>query len=420
MQVKLIIIFLIMQSIAFLLNCSYFWCSKFPQTFIMKKLIIACIILSFLFSCSNTKQKEEVNLLTQLESQLDYFEKQTDEPDKVGRSYSVEQGYKMVTLKDWTCGFPPGSMWLMYEITKDEKWKALATKTTMKLNGVQFRTNTHDLGFMAFCSFGNAYRLTGEENYKEIIIQASESLITRFNENVGCIRSWDHGDWEFPVIIDNMMNLEMLFWASKETNNPKYKDIAIRHADVTLKNHFREDMSSVHVVNYDTITGQVISKQTHQGYSDDSAWGRGQAWGLYGYIVMFRETGDAKYLDAAKQIADFIITNLPEDKVSYWDFNDPKIPNTNRDASAAAITASALFELATYDVAANTIYFDMANAILESLNSEKYRAKVGENGGFLLMHSVGHMPKKSEVDVGMNYADYYYLEALIRQGNILK
>ena len=386
----------------------------------MKKLVVASIILSFLFSCSNTKQKEEVNLLTQLESQLDYFAKQTDEPDKVGRSYSAEQGYKMVTLTDWTCGFPPGSMWFMYEITKDEKWKVLATKTTMKLDGVQFRTNTHDLGFMTFCSFGNAYRLTGEENYKEIIIQASESLITRFNENVGCIRSWDHGDWEFPVIIDNMMNLEMLFWASKETNDPKYKNIAIRHADVTFKNHFREDMSSVHVVNYDTITGQVISKQTHQGYSDDSAWGRGQAWGLYGYTVMFRETGDSKYLDAAKQIADFIIANLPEDKVSYWDFNDPKIPNTNRDASAAAITASALFELATYDVAANTIYFDMANAILESLNSEKYRAKVGENGGFLLMHSVGHMPKKSEVDVGMNYADYYYLEALIRQGKILK
>ena len=386
----------------------------------MKKLVVASIILSFLFSCSNTKQKEEVNLLTQLESQLDYFAKQTDEPDKVGRSYSAEQGYKMVTLTDWTCGFPPGSMWFMYEITKDEKWKVLATKTTMKLDGVQFRTNTHDLGFMTFCSFGNAYRLTGEENYKEIIIQASESLITRFNENVGCIRSWDHGDWEFPVIIDNMMNLEMLFWASKETNDPKYKNIAIRHADVTLKNHFREDMSSVHVVNYDTITGQVISKQTHQGYSDDSAWGRGQAWGLYGYTVMFRETGDSKYLDAAKQIADFIIANLHEDKVSYWDFNDPKIPNTNRDASAAAITASALFELATYDVAANTIYFDMANAILESLNSEKYRAKVAENGGFLLMHSVGHMPKKSEVDVGMNYADYYYLEALIRQGKILK
>jgi rhamnogalacturonyl hydrolase YesR len=311
-------------------------------------------------------------------------------------------------------------MWLMYELTGDEKWKQSAVKNTLKLDGVQYRKNTHDLGFMVFCSFGNAYRLTGDQNYRDVILTASESLFTRFNKKVGCIKSWDHGSWEFPVIIDNMMNLEMLFWASKETGNPVYKDIAVSHADVTLKNHFREDMSSWHVVDYDTITGGVKVKQTHQGYSDDSAWGRGQAWGLYGFTVMFRETGDSKYLDAATKIADFIISNLPEDKVSYWDYNDPKIPDTYRDASAAAITASALFELSTYNVEKKDFYLETASGILESLNSDKYRAKVGTNGGFLLMHSVGNKPKNSEVDVPINYADYYYMEALLREGNLIR
>jgi len=373
------------------------------------------------FSCSNTgENKDQMSLLDEINAQMKFFAEQTDEPGKVARSWTAEEGYRMVPLRDWTCGFPPGSMWLMYELTEDEEWQEWAVKTTWKLDGVQFRTNTHDLGFMAFCSFGNGYRLTGDEKYKKVVLQASESLISRFNETVGCIRSWDHGDWQFPVIIDNMMNLEMLFWASKETGDPKYKDIAIRHADVTIKNHFREDMSSVHVVDYDTLTGNVLIKQTHQGLNDDSAWGRGQAWGLYGFVIMYRETGEPKYLDVAKGIADFIISNLPEDKVSYWDYNDPKIPDTYRDASAAAITCSALFELATYDVSANTRYLDMANEILESLTSEKYRAKTGENGGFLLMHSVGNMPKDSEVDVPINYADYYYLEALKRQGKIKK
>ena len=372
-----------------------------------------------LSACNTGEKKSEPTLLEELDAQLTYFAENTDEPDKVARNFENGE-YKMVTQRDWTCGFPPGTMWQMYELTKDEKWKEWALKTTMKLDGVQHRTNTHDLGFMVFCSFGNAYLLTGDEKLKDIIIQASESLISRFNENVGCIRSWDHGDWDFPVIIDNMMNLEMLFWASKVSGDPKYKDICISHADVTIENHFREDWSSWHVVGYNPENGEVDVKQTHQGLNDDSAWGRGQAWGLYGYTVMFRETKDKKYLDVAAKIADFMISNLPEDKVSYWDYNDPKIPDTYRDVSAAAITASALLELGTYDVPNNSSYLEIANTIIESLNSKAYRAEYGTNGGFLLMHSVGHMPKNSEVDVPINYADYYYLEALKRQGKISK
>jgi len=383
----------------------------------MKKFALLGIFFVSLLACTNSgDSKKELSLIQQLDAQLSYFVEETGDSEDVARSYTESEGYRWAPVKDWTCGFPPGTLWLMYELSGDEKWIGYAIKYTEKLAGVQFRTTTHDLGFMVYCSFGNGYLLTDDEKYKQAIIDGSNSLITRFNENTGCIRSWDHGDWQFPVIIDNMMNLEMLMKASELTGNPKYKEVAITHTNTTIKNHFREDMSSVHVVDYDTITGEVITRQTHQGLNDDSAWGRGQAWGLYGFTVMYRTTGNPEYLDVAKRIADFMIPNLPEDKVSYWDYNDPKIPDTYRDASAAAITASALFELASYDVSANTNYIDVANAIVESLNSDKYRAQTGTNGGFLIMHSVGHMPKNSEVDVPINYADYYYLEALKRQG----
>ena len=378
------------------------------------------LFVAFLmFGCTgNKKSKVEVNdLETELSDQLKVLVEQIP-ADQVPRSYPDDDGtIRFVGIRDWTCGFPGGSFWTMYELTNDEYWKEAAITNTEKLDGVQHRTNTHDLGFMVFCSYGNGYRLTGNEDYKEVIIQASESLITRFNPTVGCIRSWDHGDWEFPVIIDNMMNLEMLFWTAMETNDPKFREIAITHADKTLENHFRDDWSSVHVVSYDTLTGEVIKKETHQGLKDESAWGRGQAWGLYGYVVMYRETKDEKYLNTAENIADFILSELPEDMVSYWDFDDPDIPDVNRDASAAAITASALYELSTYSMK-DDIYLDAANAMVESLTSEKYRAANGENAGFILMHSVGNMPRESEIDVAINYADYYYLEALKRKQNL--
>lgn len=378
-------------------------------------LMVAVIIAS----CAGEKGNEldYTQLQEELSEQLKGLVQATPS-DMLPRSYPDEDdGYRMVGINDWTCGFPAGSYWQMYEMTGDEYWKDAAVENTVKLDGVQHRTNTHDLGFMVFCSFGNAYRLTGNEEYKEAVIQASESLITRFNPTVGCIKSWDHGDWEFPVIVDNMMNLEMLFWASEVTGNPKYRDVAVSHADVTLENHFRDDMSSYHVVSYDTITGEPVEKHTHQGLNHESAWGRGQAWGFYGYTMSYRETGDERYLVAAEEIGDFILDNLPADMVSYWDFNDPDIPDTHRDASAAAITASAMLELSTLSEKGEK-YLDAGNKIIESLTSENYRANDGTNGGFLLKHSVGHKPKNSEVDVAINYADYYYLEALKRQQHL--
>lgn len=386
----------------------------------MRIFIILLAVLGF-YSCSVNKelQADFSELTTELSEQMKVLV-QAIPDDKVPRSYPDENGgYWMVGNNDWTCGFPAGSFWFLYEFTGDEFWKNTAVENTVKLEGVQYRTNTHDLGFMVFCSYGNAYRITGNEEYKEVILEASETLIRRFNPNTGVIRSWDFGDWQYPVIVDNMMNLEMLFWASEETGDQKFRDIAVSHADVTLENHYRDDWGSFHVVDYDTITGEPIAKQTHQGLNDESAWARGQAWGFYGYTMCYRETGDKKYLEAAENIGNFLLENLPEDNVFYWDFNDPNIPDAPRDASAAAITASALYELSTLSEQGDN-WLQAANQIMNSLTSDKYRATGGSNGGFILKHSVGNMPKSSEVDVAINYADYYYLEALKRQQELQK
>ncbi|MDX8339635.1 glycoside hydrolase family 88 protein [Draconibacterium sp. IB214405] len=379
----------------------------------MIKAIFIILIAVLFASCNSSKEKNTTeNFYDKLSEQMSILEKKTANPTKVPRTITPDGEYRLVGYTDWTSGFSGGSYWYLYELTGDENWKEKAIENTLKTDSAKYMTSTHDLGFMVYCSYGNAYRTTGENKYRDVIIQASESLITRFDPVTECIRSWDFNKWQYPVIIDNMMNLEMLFFASKETGDPKYKDIAIKHANKTLANHFREDMSSYHLVDYDTITGQAIKKQTHQGLRDDSSWARGQAWGLYGYTLCYRETKDQKYLDAAVKIADYILSNLPEDRISYWDYNDPKIPNTYRDASAAAVTASALYELSKYT---NDKYFVQAEAIIKSLSSDKYLAAIGTNKGFLLKHSVGNYPANSEIDFPLNYADYYYLEALKRK-----
>lgn len=330
---------------------------------------------------------------------------------------TVENGkLTMVVSRDWTSGFFPGELWFFYEQTKNKKWLELAKVYTEKVKKEQFNTGTHDLGFMIYCSFGNGYRLTGDTAYRSVIIQAAKSLSKRFNPVAGVIRSWDHNkqQWKYPVIIDNMMNLELLFEATKLTGDSSFYKIAVTHANTTMKNHFRPDFSSWHVVDYDVETGKVIKKETAQGYSNESAWARGQAWALYGYIICYRETKDPAYLKLANSIAHLILNNpsTPKDGIPYWDYNDPNIPNVSKDASAAAITSSALFELAGYSPK-NSGYEAAARKILNSLN-KSYTSKPGENKGFILAHSTGHRPANSEIDVPINYADYYYLEALMR------
>lgn len=320
-----------------------------------------------------------------------------------------------VPSRDWTSGFYPGMLWLMYDYTKDPIWEREARKWTASMEPEKMNTTTHDLGFMLYCSFGNGLRLTNDPHYKDVLLQGAKSLITRFRPATGVIKSWDHGKWQFPVIIDNMMNLELLFWATKVSGDSTFYKIAVTHAETTMRNHFRPDNSSYHVVNYDTLTGKVISKETAQGYSASSAWARGQAWGMYGYTVTYRETKDKKFLDQAVKIADFFLQNptLPKDKVPYWDFNAPDIPNDVRDASAAAIMASGLLELSKY-VSNGKKYSAAAEEMLTSLSSDKYLATPGTNQDFILMHSTGHKPAKSEIDVPIIYADYYYIEALLR------
>ncbi|MDR0798530.1 MAG: glycoside hydrolase family 88 protein [Dysgonamonadaceae bacterium] len=339
-------------------------------------------------------------------------------PDRLPRSIDATGALVTSDSKWWCSGFFSGSLWYLYEYQPSQTVLADARHYTMRVEQEKYNKGTHDLGFMLYCSFGNGYRLTGDTAYRNVMLIGAESLSNRFNPQVGCIQSWNASPkWQFPVIIDNMMNLEFLFWASKVSGNPKYREICISHADKTIENHFRPDYSSYHVVSYDPVSGQVEKKNTAQGYNDESAWGRGQAWGLYGFTVMYRETQDAKYLEQAKNIARFIIghPNLPADKIPYWDFNAPEIPNTKRDASAGAIIASALIELSGYvDKSLAKTYLSVAETQIRTLSSPEYFAATGDNGNFILKHSIGTFLRNSEVDVPLTYADYYYIEALLR------
>lgn len=375
------------------------------------------MITSLFGLCQKAKTQEWINVAInrssdQLLAATEFFK------DSLKNPRTFEYGrVKMVGAEDWTSGFFPGSLWLMYEITKNEKFKSEAQRYTAFLESAKFNKGTHDLGFILYCSYGNGYRLTGDKNYKQILLTGAKSLMTRYNSKIGLIRSWDFNKdiWQYPVIIDNMMNLEFLLWASKVSGDSSMKTACISHADKTMTNHYRPDNSCFHLVDYDTVTFMPRHKQTHQGYSDSSSWARGQAWGLYSYTMMYLETKDKKYLEQAEKIAAFILNHprLPEDKIPYWDFDAPNIPSEPRDVSAAAVIASALFELSTLGTADKT-YFATAETILKNLSSEKYLATKGENGLFILKHSTGNWPKKSEIDVPLNYADYYFIEALDR------
>jgi rhamnogalacturonyl hydrolase YesR len=334
------------------------------------------------------------------------------------RNLSATGDLVLVASKDWCSGFFPGELWYIYNYTNDKKWLELAKTYTTPIEQEKTNGGTHDMGFKVYCSVGNAYRLTKDAHYKDVIMQAAKTLSTRFNPKVGCIKSWDNRQWPFPVIIDNMMNLELLFEATKLSGDSSFYKIAVSHANTTMKNHFRADYSSYHVVSYDPETGAVLKRVTHQGYADESAWARGQGWALYGFTMCYRETKNKAYLQQAENVAKFILNNpnLPADLVPYWDFNAPGIPNEPRDASAAAVMASALYELSTYS-AHGKLYRSKADAIVKSL-TDKYTAADGTSKGFILLHSTGSRPSNSEVDVPLSYADYYYLEALLRQKHL--
>ncbi|MGF7139444.1 glycoside hydrolase family 88 protein [Roseimarinus sediminis] len=394
------------------------------MSFIKYKILAFCVVILLLASCTKSEENSIDNLVKnnlefsekQLSQMLEWLDNTTLSPGSVEEDGST----KLVKPGDWTSGFFPGSLWMMYEYTREPHWRDHAEHYSMNIENEKLNGGTHDMGFKIYSSFGNGFRLSNEAQYKAVLLQSAKTLTTRFNPKIGCIRSWDHNSdkWDFPVIIDNMLNLELLFWASRETRDQGYYNMAVSHAEKTLEHHFRDDYSSYHVVSYDTITGEPVKKNTHQGFSHESSWARGQAWGLYGFTMTYRESGQQQFLDQAHKIASFILKhpNLPEDKVPYWDFNAPGIPDEPRDASAAAIICSALYELSLYSKGdAKEWYLSQADQILTSLSSPAYRAKLGSNNFFLLKHSTGNYPKNSEIDVPIVYADYYFLEANLRR-----
>ena len=398
------------------------------------KTILSALGLSLLIltSCGGQKKVEVDFIQDNIDNAVAQNTIQTDIIEKSGkilnpRTINKDGSISYIPIDDWCSGFFPGSIWLTYNLTGDKKWLPLAEKYTEALDSVKYLKWHHDVGFMINCSFGNGWRTTKVPRYKEVMIEAARSLATRFREKPGIIQSWDvtrgwqsERGWECPVIIDNMMNLELLFEATKLSGDSTFYHIAVNHADRTLKEHFRTNGSCYHVIDYSLADGMVRHRQTAQGYADESTWSRGQAWAIYGYTVCYRETHDKKYLNQALKTFQFMKTHprLPKDLIPYWDMDAPNIPNEPRDASSASCIASALYEISTMDVPDANSYKNYADSIMASLASPNYLASLGKNGNFLLMHSVGSIPHGTEIDVPLNYADYYFLEALKRKRDI--
>ena len=394
----------------------------------MKKIVVGlAVVLGFCTRAHQPSGTLDVN------KALDYCAKQTQRTltelkTDSGIDYTMmprnimadEQHWncRKATKEEWCAGFWPGVLWYDYEYTKDKQVLEEAENFTHSLKFLShIPAYDHDLGFLVFCSYGNGYRLTKNPAYKQVILDTADTLATLSNPIVGTILSWprevEPRNWPHNTIMDNMINLEMLFWAAKNGGNPYLYDIAVSHADKTMKSQFRPDYTSYHVAVYDTITGNLIKGVTHQGYADSTMWARGQAWAIYGYTVVYRETKDPKYLDFVQKVTDVYLDRLPEDKVPYWDFDDPSIPDAPRDASAGAVVASALLELSTYlPNGTGKRYKDAAIEMLTSLSSDSYQS--GESKPSFLLHSVGHWPNHSEIDASIIYADYYYIEALLR------
>lgn len=312
----------------------------------------------------------------------------------------------------WTSGFFPGTLWLLYERTQDTKWKSAAQSWQSSIESQKNNTSTHDVGFMLMSSFGQGARLTNDASYKQVLLTGAKSLSTRYSSIVGCIKSWNSTSTEYQVIIDNMMNLELLFWAARNGGDRAFYDIALSHALKTRENHVRPDGSTYHLVTYDPANGSVRSRTTVQGYSNTSTWSRGQAWAIYGFSIAYRETEDTRMLETARKTADYYITHLPADKVPYWDFQAPNIPNEPRDSSSAAIAASGLLELSRLESDASRAqqYRAAAIEILRSLSSASYLAE-GTKYSSVLIHGTQNK-NKGNYDTGIVYGDYYFLEAL--------
>jgi len=393
----------------------------------IKKYVV--FVISILMACGSMAQslsgkalkKQIASNLTLALEQYKLLDKNVP-ADRMPQNFDIKNGKLTTSNTKWWCaGFFPGTLWYLFEYSKSPEIRKIAEQRLNLMEPEKHFTGNHDLGFMMYCSFGNAYRITGNPSYRKTIDTAAMSLATRYRPKIQSIQSWDSSkNFKCAVIVDNMMNLELLTWVSNNGGDPRFREIAVTHANSTIERHFRPDNAAFHVLDYSLASGQLLRKTTWQGYSDSSAWSRGQAWALYGFTTMYRLTKDVKYLDQANKIATFILNHkyFPKDGIPYWDFDAPNLPNELRDASAGAIMASAFLELSDYvKGAVKKKYLTTSELILTTLSSDEYLAKPGTNGGFLLKHSVGALPLKGEVDFALTYADYYFVEAMLRYLN---
>ena len=387
-------------------------------------LLLVSISLGWV-GCAPDKQAVPIHLDRQLEYCDAEIRRTLNEADQdsclMPRSMEANQtSWNMSNTYVWTSGFWPGILWYDYEATGNEEIKAQAICYTECLFPLVTSAHSadHDIGFQIFCSFGNAYRMTGNQEYKAAILKGAEKLAKLYNPKVGTILSWPgmvkRMGWPHNTIMDNMMNLEILFWAARNGGRQELYDMAVKHAETTMKYSFREDGGNYHVAVYDTIDGHFIKGVTNQGYGDSSLWARGQAWAIYGYMMVYRETKDKTFLRFAEKVTDFYLENLPEDYIPYWDFDAPDMMKQPKDASAAAIAASALIELSELEDTPSLAsrYWNAAVRMLEELSSERYQCRDAKPA--FLMHSTGNHPGGYEIDASINYADYYYLQALLK------
>ncbi|GAF01980.1 glycoside hydrolase family 88 protein [Saccharicrinis fermentans] len=391
---------------------------KMLKCLVYTAFLIAVITLS---ACSiNRKPINEQELINYCVDKVKTTMLSLNEADSLPRNiYPNQTKWNKVGIHDWTSGFWPGLLWYAYETSGDQEILNYAEKFTEPLKGVlDVPVDNHDLGFMLYCSFGNGYRLTKNKDYHDFLLVAADSLATLYNPKVGTILSWpvmvEKMNWPHNTIIDNMINLELLFWASKNGGGQHLYDIADTHAKTCMTTLIRPDYTTYHVAVFDTTDGHFIKGVTHQGYADDSQWARGQGWGIYGYAMCYRETGNEDFLTTSQKLADVLLERLPEDGIPYWDFDDPEIPNAPKDASAAAVAASGMLELSQLvkSKALQQKYFNAAVEMLTNLSNENYLSR--DINQAMLLHSTGHKPNNSEIDVSIIYADYYYLEALLR------
>ena len=417
----------------------------------MKKKYLYGLMLCTLFGCQHEPQPfdaaHELDYCTsQVNKALEALQHADGTYDYTMEPRNILEGEthwncRKAAAEEWCSGFWPGVLWMDYGYLKEsgnrrqeevEYIRKQAEGYTESLSFLAERpVFDHDLGFLVINSFLKGYEQTGSEHYKQIALAAADTLATLFNPTVGTILSWprhvkDYGGHN--TIMDNMINLELLFWAAEkqEVRGEKREvrgeghtslyDIAVRHAETTMNNHFRPDGSCYHVAVYDTLDGHFIKGVTHQGYSDSSMWARGQSWAIYGYTMVYRFTKDQRFLDHAQKVTDIYLKRLHEtsdDWVPIWDMDDPRGQEAPKDASAACVVASALLELQQYvGVDKAQQYRSAAEHMLRDLSSARYQSR-NQNDAFLL-HSTGHHPAGSEIDASIIYADYYYIEALSR------